>query len=172
LSDRVPRDFFNDALVESGVSIMYPGGRPDLGSQVRVLGADSPAQLINAIRRYRRIADAGRSVPTIAGGVHTGELHAFYELLGPQVAYFLGGAVALHRDGPQAGAELCAEVFRFAREAREREPDGSVRDLPNHLIEGIERMYGSDANNPNYPYLSPVDLIGGGTFLQSWFQGR
>jgi ribulose 1,5-bisphosphate carboxylase large subunit-like protein len=36
---------------------------------------------------------------TLAGGIYAGQLHALYELVGPSCAFFLGGAVALHKDG-------------------------------------------------------------------------
>ena len=32
-------------------------------------------------------------MPSIAGGVHAGQLPAYFEIFGPPVAYFLGGGV-------------------------------------------------------------------------------
>jgi hypothetical protein len=42
------------------------------------------------VTRYHEIVKEGWPMPTIAGGVYAGELHAYYELLGPDVAYFVG----------------------------------------------------------------------------------
>lgn len=38
-------------------------------------------------------------MPSIAGGVHAGQLPVYCEIFGPQVAFFMGGGVALHRNG-------------------------------------------------------------------------
>lgn len=85
-------------------------------------------------------------MPTIAGGIHVGELYAFCTLLGPPVAYFLGGAVSLHKDGPIEGAKLCTQVIDAAidivRNEKPKRTEGrKLPELKNNLIEKIESAY-------------------------------
>jgi hypothetical protein len=98
-------------------------------------------------------------MPTIAGGVHPGQLQAFYELVGPKVAYFLGGAVALHPEGPVEGAKLCVEVLEAAMGlAREASASGDdfADDLPNRLLRKVERTrYPKTVLN----YFSPTNIF-------------
>jgi hypothetical protein len=108
---------------------------------------------------YRQLADQEWPIVSLAGGVYAGQLHALFELVGPKVAYFLGGAVALHRKGPVQGAALCAKILaQSAKQHREKLAD--VPDLPRDLIEDIEHAYdvppGSDPNT--FHYVPPRDL--------------
>jgi len=101
---------FVDFLALSGADIIYPGGRPRIG-----VGRDIDSQHINTARfHYRNIKECGWPMPSIAGGVHAGQLHAMHALLGPDVAYFLGGGISLARDGVGAGAKLCSESLECA----------------------------------------------------------
>jgi ribulose 1,5-bisphosphate carboxylase large subunit-like protein len=156
-----------DFLVLSGADIIYPGRRPTFPREHRPIWGDEPTNLRRAAERYDVLTERGWPMPTVAGGIDPGQLQAFYELLGPNVAYFLGGAVALHQDSPKAGAALCVQVMRKtvkrARWARRRHAT-HARDLPLRLIRGIEEagykvtVYNSPANvfkasevNPNPP---------------------
>jgi ribulose 1,5-bisphosphate carboxylase large subunit-like protein len=81
-------------------------------------------------------------MPTVAGGVYPGQLHGFYEHLGPKVAYFVGGAVALHKDGPKRGAEMCVRTLREAVELRAKAQNAQdPGSLPGSLIREIEEGY-------------------------------
>jgi hypothetical protein len=68
-------------------------------------------------------------------------LHAAYEMLGPDVAYFLGGAIALHPKGHKAGARLCVNILDEARKLAEyakKKHKGSGDPLNETLITEIE----------------------------------
>jgi ribulose 1,5-bisphosphate carboxylase large subunit-like protein len=98
-------------------------------------------------------------MPTIAGGVHPGHLHACYELLGPNVAYFLGGAVALHPHSVREGARLCLSVLeqaiQLATRAQKSGTDCSA-DLPESLLRKVESTkYRSSVVN----YFSPQNIF-------------
>jgi len=91
-------------------------------------------------------------MPTYAAGVHPGHLHACYELLGPDVAYFLGGSIALHPKGPGAGAKLCVDVLGEARNRARHARDGDkpygaalsarlITEIESYKINGLPANY-------------------------------
>ena len=102
-------------LTLSGVDIVYPGNRPTFSDEVRNVGGDESYGLRLSAARYDRYVRAKRPMPTFAAGAYPGQLQVAYELLGPDVAYFLGGAIALHPKGFQAGARLCVNILDEAR---------------------------------------------------------
>jgi ribulose 1,5-bisphosphate carboxylase large subunit-like protein len=113
-------------------------------------------------------------MPTIAAGVHPGQLQAFYELVGPKVAYFLGGAVALHPEGHVAGAKLCVEVLEAAinrATAAALSGDDYAQDLPTRLLARVEQT--------RYPrtelnYFSPASIFDGNesSILSTFYHRR
>ncbi|WP_227376260.1 hypothetical protein [Haladaptatus halobius] len=177
LDPNVPPDFFNRALSASGADILYPGGRPNFGSDIRSLDASEIDNLVNSIERYRDIVKKGRPMPSVAGGVHAGQLHLYYELLGPSVAYFLGGAVALHKDGPVKGAALCSDVINKAVELREKNPKARYPpNLPEKMIKRVESAYDPNTESEDlYKYHSPeieIPKIHSFGTIESWFYNR
>ncbi|MEJ7843884.1 MAG: hypothetical protein WKF95_19150, partial [Rubrobacter sp.] len=155
----------------SGVDIIYPGGRPNLGSPGRTLGTEEEGRLISSVDSYRDLTARGWPLPTVAGGVYAGELHTFYELLGPKVAFFIGGGVALHTEGPVVGARLCADIIKEAVEVRNRtRSDEVAADLGGELIRRIERAYDRDKITADiqFTYISPSTLTNMTEGLTSW----
>jgi hypothetical protein len=129
------------------------------------LEADEATNLYNSVQRYWSVIDEGWPMPTIAGGVVAQELHAFYELLGPDVAYFLGGAVACHGDGPKEGARLCRQIIDAAIKGRTNN-DG--QPLKDGLILAMKNAYGE--SHP-MEYIEPRALIENASCdLKSWFE--
>jgi ribulose 1,5-bisphosphate carboxylase large subunit-like protein len=149
-----------DFLSLSGADIVYPGGRPTFPNERRPVWGAHVQGWSRAARIYDDIISRQWPMPTIAGGVHPGQLQAFYELVGPKVAYFLGGAVALHPEGPVEGAKLCVEVLESAVSlAREAAASGDdfADDLPSRLLRRVERTrYPKTALN----YFSPANIFG------------
>lgn len=173
MQERVADDTFLNSLVWSGSDIIYPGGAPNLGGTYRHLDHAAVEALSKSINRYISIIDRGFPMPTVAGGIYAGQLQAYYELLGPNVAYFLGGGVALHRDGPIEGAKLCANIVQRAREARDKAgKDKFANVIENNLIESAERSYevpqGADANT--FRYISPQEDLPNEPGLRPWFK--
>jgi ribulose 1,5-bisphosphate carboxylase large subunit-like protein len=144
----------------SGADIIYPGGRPTFPNERRPVWGSHVDGWSRAARVYDDMISRQWPMPTIAGGVHPGHLHACYELLGPKVAYFLGGAVALHPQSPVHGARLCVEVLENAISlAAEAESSGDdyAEDLPTRLLRKVEET--------RYPktllnYFSPANIFG------------
>jgi len=147
-------------LALSGADIVYPGGRPTFPSERRPVWGAHVQGWARAARVYDELISRQWPMPTIAGGVHPGQLQAFYELVGPKVAYFLGGAVALHPEGPVHGAKLCVEVLDasmgLTRDAI-TSADDHAEDLPGRLLRKVEQTrYPKTALN----YFSPANVFG------------
>ena len=149
-----------DFLSLSGADIIYPGGRPAFPNERRPVWGTHADGWARAARIYDDMISRQWPMPTIAGGIHPGHLHACYELLGPKVAYFLGGAVALHPESPGQGARLCVEVLEkaisLAAEAA-ASGDDYAEDLPSRLLRKVEAT--------KYPktllnYFSPANIFG------------
>jgi ribulose 1,5-bisphosphate carboxylase large subunit-like protein len=149
-----------DFLSLSGADIIYPGGRPTFPNERRPVWGAHVQGWSRAARVYDDMISRQWPMPTIAGGVHPGQLQAFYELVGPKVAYFLGGAVALHPGGPSQGAKLCVEVLNAAIAlAGEADASGDdfADDLPSRLLRKVEKTrYPKTVLN----YFSPTNIFG------------
>jgi ribulose 1,5-bisphosphate carboxylase large subunit-like protein len=149
-----------DLLALSGADIIYPGGRPAFPNERRPVWGAHVEDWSRAARSYDEMVAREWPMPTIAGGVHPGHLHALYELVGPQVAYFLGGAVALHPRSPYEGAKLCVEVLQAAITlAADAEAAGEdyALELPARLLRAVEAT--------RYPktllnYFAPANIFG------------
>jgi ribulose 1,5-bisphosphate carboxylase large subunit-like protein len=169
LRSKIPEDTFVQALAHSGVDIIYPGQSPSIGKGARELGTLDPKAVGVATERYWKFVRAGWPMVTLAGGVYAGQLHALFELVGPDVAYFLGGAVSLHHKGPIEGAKLCVKIFQEAAGLHDRNAH-LVKDFPDGLITEIEKAYprpaGTDQNA--FPYVSPKDLMATVPSLTRW----
>jgi ribulose 1,5-bisphosphate carboxylase large subunit-like protein len=162
-----------DFLSLSGADIVYPGSRPTFPKERRLVWSDHVNGWARAARTYDEIIRRQWPMPTIAAGVHPGQLQAFYELVGPKVAYFLGGAVALHPEGHVAGAKLCVEVLEAAinrATAAASSGDDYAQDLPTRLLARVEQT--------RYPrtelnYFSPARIFSGNeTSILSTFYHR
>lgn len=127
LGPQIGADTFREMLILAGVDIIYPGGAPRFG----VGNFVDAGKLERGYNRYWSIINDGRPMPTIAAGVHAGQLPTYYRMFGPNVAYFLGGGVALHRNGafwqPRGG------IFRGARK-----PELGKRITMDQAVGGAE----------------------------------
>jgi ribulose 1,5-bisphosphate carboxylase large subunit-like protein len=153
MNSKIPRDFFIRALALSGADIIYPGFSPSVAGGTRQLGVAEKAAVTFATNRYAGFVKRGWPLVTLAGGVYAGQLHCLYDLLGPEVAFFLGGAVSLHKEGPLRGADLCVRVIKKAAELHTADAR-DVKNLPGKLIEEVEAAYekppGFDPNTFSY----------------------
>ena len=152
-------DFWIEMLAMSGSDIIYPGNRPTF-NETRIVGGDDTRSLELSAERYGILTKRRWPMPTFAAGVHPGHLQVAFELLGPDVAYFLGGAIALHPSGPGAGARLCMQILEVSRKhAKNALKKGSDfgEDLPAKLIAEIESYR---ANGLPVYYKSPSTVFG------------
>ncbi|WP_156447207.1 hypothetical protein [Bradyrhizobium yuanmingense] len=161
LSQFIPRDTYVQALAKSGADIIYPGGRPDLGAMSRSIDGSGENAVRSAVERYQRLSRLGWPMLSIAGGVYPGQLQAFYELLGPDVAWYLGGAVALHKGGPTAGAKLCVNIADQSGALREKAQESWADDLPSGLSDECDAMFKgrSALSDELLRYVSPKEHL-------------
>lgn len=144
LTSRIERDVLLLGLILSGADIVYPGGRPAFPEEVRPIDAGDLNQYVTSQRRYRRLVTEYNIVPSFAGGTHPGNLHPAYQLLGGSTAFFVGSAVALHRDGVGKGAALVAKILRKSMEIGVKCEKGRAQrpsELPAHLILDVRANY-------------------------------
>lgn len=140
LSTAIGKDTFVKMLVLSGVDIIYPGGGPRITGQGGGYRNIDKSTLSNATEKYKSLIKKGFPMPTVAGGIHAGQLHAYYELLGPNVAYFIGGGVSLHKDGPKEGAKLCRNMIDKAIQSRKStRSDQYVEDFTGQLAQTMDK---------------------------------
>ena len=167
----------------SGADIIYPGGAPRIGDGDFV----DFERAEQGVRRYKAMTARGWPMPSIAGGVHAGQLPAYYEILGPEVAYFLGGGVALHlgcaffdskkpksflsrnSTKPKLGAPIeatqqvgGAELCRFALEAAAWTSDSDklramLRSTRDHYVKFVE----GQASSGKYQFVDPKQVLVG-----------
>lgn len=141
LSHRIPDGFFDKFLSRCGVDIMYPGGFVALPGNKRHYNATEDITLLaESINRFTSHIHNSHFIPTISGGISTGLLHLYYELYGPKVGLFLGGAVATNKNGVEAGAELCIKVLDYAIACRKKlaiNSQVSVNKKPNNFLHNI-----------------------------------
>jgi ribulose 1,5-bisphosphate carboxylase large subunit-like protein len=183
LARKIGAQTFFEMLSLSGADIIYPGGAPRIGDGDFV----DFERAEQGIRRYRAMISRGWPMPSIAGGVHAGQLPAYYEILGPEVAYFLGGGVALHLGGaffdstkpkgffsknptkPKLGTPIeatqkvgGAELCRFALEAAASTIDGEklremLRSTRDHYVKFVE----GQTSSAKYQFVDPKQVLVG-----------
>jgi len=161
---KIPTEFLNEATIYCGADIMYPSGRANIHDTVRSYGSTDRHAVNNSARRYTKYIDSGSFIPTVAGGITPAQLHIFYELYGPNIAFFLGGAVALHQDGPEHGARLCMNIIRHAVKYRQQHPTGEANDIPETLMNEIHGKY------ENMEYLSPSEFFKINSHINGYFR--
>jgi ribulose 1,5-bisphosphate carboxylase large subunit-like protein len=180
---KIGADTYFKMLSLSGADIIYPGGAPRFG------GGDFVdfAHAERGVRRYQDMVERGWPMPSVAGGVHAGQLPAYYEIFGPRVAYFLGGGVALHRGGaffdvskpkgwfskvsekPKLGTPIDvkqqvggAELCRFALETAATTRDSSkLQDMLGSTQEHYEEYEEGRPRSMKYQFVDPKRILKG-----------
>jgi ribulose 1,5-bisphosphate carboxylase large subunit-like protein len=161
LDGKVPKEFMNLALDFCGADVMYPSGRAVIAQEMRNYESEAQENISETYRRYTQFVKRGGFTPTVAGGITPGQLHIFYELYGPDVSFFLGGAVALHTEGPAAGAALCRNIIEHAMNFRVNHPDDDEK-IPNvrpSLFNEVRDKFPiGDYQSPSYFFAHNEDI--------------
>lgn len=181
LQSQIGAGTFRDMLVLSGADIIYPGGAPRIGDGDFV-DRDRDER---GVRHYKEFLAQGCAMPSIAGGVHAGQLPAYYEIFGPEVCYFLGGGVALHLNGaffdthpvnnpgfakakrPQIGVPIKAdqqvggaELCRFAVEVAGMTSDyEEQRKMLAFTREHYVKYVEGQAASKKYEFVNPKSIL-------------
>lgn len=154
LRPRLGRHTFIEMLSISGSDVIYPGGKPRLRERG---GLDCDVNPDGALNWYERLMKTGRPMPTIAGGVHAGELHAYFAMFGPDVGYFVGGGISGATNGVKAGARACRKVLDKASDFYKRGIwnseyfNNNLADICNVYSGAYEYRNPADSDDVNLP---------------------
>jgi len=156
LAPFIGADSLVEMLVMSGADIIYPGGRPRFDPEQSSIDGQ---ELDRARRHYERIVRDGRPLPSVAGGTLIGQVHANIALLGTDIAFFVGGGLALSRKGLRKAAEaFCGAV----REARRLQTTGkwNVRKIDGTFVDLLDVYRNQNGNIPAHlDYVRVADLL-------------
>lgn len=161
LAPFVGADSFVEMLVMSGADIIYPGGRPRFDPEQSSIDGQ---ELDRARRHYERIVRDGRPLPSVAGGTLIGQVHANIALLGTDIAFFVGGGLALSRKGLREAAEAFCGAVREARRLQ-RESEWSASKI-SRTFAGLLDVYRDEKGDvPSHlDYVRVADLLGEADF--------
>lgn len=155
IGKRLGPDTFKKWLALSGADIIYPGGAPRL----RAGGEIDRDSVRGAQIRYDKIVSKGWPMPSVAGGVHPGDFHALIELLGYNHALFVGGGVALHKDGILAGVKWASEALDEAAELG-RDASETVWQRSSKVFgDNRSRFEDVEVGETNFEYVNPEQLL-------------
>ncbi|MDD1137069.1 hypothetical protein M5G22_05830 [Pseudomonas sp. TNT2022 ID233] len=154
ISNRVPSKLFDELLSYNGIDIMYPGGFVALPGNGRHYNAtEDITHLSESIYKYSSHIKSSKFTPTLTGGLSAGLIHLYYELYGPQVGLFIGGAVSTNKNGLEAGATLCSDIINFAVKQRKNASSYKEIAIPDsNLIKRIKAETDSE-------YIIPKEFI-------------
>lgn len=144
-------------MVLSGADIIYPGSRPRFDADKAIDGAQlSPARSHYEGLRY----PDGYPLPSVAGGTLIGHVPATLALLGTDIAFFVGGGIALSKMGVKEGAKAFRGALDESRKLlKEREwRKSNVRDR----FVSFTRIYAKKGEtlDPAFEMIDPCDLVG------------
>jgi hypothetical protein len=147
------RNAFVEMLAMSGADIIYPGQSPDFGfSNNRI----EPEVVAAAQSHYQKMADGDFPMLSVAGGIFINSVHACLSLLGPDVAFFAGGGIALSKKGIAEGADNFAEAIELS--CQDLFDGKQNKGLKDKLID-LSRIYFEDGKIPaDYELILPASL--------------
>jgi len=104
-------DGFVRMLAMSGVDIIYPGQSPNFGNA----NGRIDTQRVAAAKRHYEAMDMGEyPLLSIAGGLAINSVHACLSVLGPDIAFFVGGGIATSKQGIRSGASNFAQAIEYS----------------------------------------------------------
>jgi ribulose 1,5-bisphosphate carboxylase large subunit-like protein len=88
--------------------------------------------------------------------VFVNSVHAHLAVLGPNIAFFVGGGIALSKKGIKAGAKNFAAAIDLAgRDLFQRE---TIRDLESKFVDLAAIYHENDERPPDYGLVLPEEL--------------
>lgn len=142
-------------LARSGADIIYPGQRPQFAKDAAIDG-----QYINAARQHYAAMRLGDyPMLSVAGGITAGQAHAFYTTLGGDIAYFVGGGVALAPNGIAKGAASFSAAVALAIKESAK-PKWKEAELGKKFDDVLKPGFATDELiDPKFGYVNPVKLL-------------
>ncbi|MEW9855167.1 hypothetical protein [Novosphingobium sp. M1R2S20] len=104
-------DGFVRMLAMSGVDVIYPGQSPSFGN---ANGRIDTQRVAAAKQHYQTMDMGGYPLLSVAGGVAINSVHACLSVLGPDIAFFVGGGIATSKQGIKSGASNFARAIEYA----------------------------------------------------------
>lgn len=104
-------DGFVRMLAMSGVDIIYPGQSPSFDN---ANGRIDTQRVASAKRHYEAMDMGGYPLLSVAGGLAINSVHACLSVLGPDIAFFVGGGIATSKQGIKSGAGNFAQAIEYA----------------------------------------------------------
>lgn len=153
LQSALGRNAFVEMLAMSGADIIYPGQSPDFGSSNNRI---DPQMVAAAQSHYKKMANGDFPMLSVAGGIFINSVHACLSVLGPDVAFFAGGGIALSKKGIAKGAGNFAQAIELS--CQDLFDGTRYRDLKAQLID-LSRIYFDDDKIPtDYELILPASL--------------
>jgi ribulose 1,5-bisphosphate carboxylase large subunit-like protein len=151
------RDTFVRLLTLSGADIIYPGARPEFRGDKAIDGAGAE-QYTHAKRHYEKMRTDGYPLLSVAGGISIGHVHATVALLGVDIAFFVGGGLALsHHDVEKAAKNFKTAIDYARKDVKLKDWDGqnfAKRYGPLTLVYADK-----DIVAPDFEYVDPRSLL-------------
>jgi ribulose 1,5-bisphosphate carboxylase large subunit-like protein len=141
LQSALGRDSFVRMLALSGVDIIYPGQSPSFRKDRRI----DTQQVTAAQEHYRDMDQGGYPMLSVAGGVFINSVHAMLSVLGPDIAFFVGGGIALSKHGIRKAAEHFTKAIMLSR--RDLFKQEKIGNLEGQFVE-LVRIYFDDGAIP------------------------
>ncbi len=152
LQSALGRTGFVRMLALSGVDIIYPGQSPSFRKDRRI----DTQQVTAAQEHYRAMDLGGYPMLSVAGGVFINSVHAMLSVLGPDIAFFVGGGIALSRRGIRTGAERYAKAITLSCQDLFEHRD--IRDMQRQLVD-LARVYFDSGDVPaDFELVLPSEL--------------
>ncbi len=152
LQQGLGRDAFVKILAMSGADIIYPGQSPKFEGTDKRIDTQS---VTGAQKHYKSMDLGGYPMLSVAGGVFVSSVHANMSVLGPNIAFFAGGGIALSKNGIRKGAQSfagavdlsCRDLFRGEK----------IKDLEKKFVE-LTGVFFDGRIPAEYDFVRPADL--------------
>lgn len=141
-------------LVLSGADIIYPGGRPRFKSDRDIDGA----QLSESKRHYDAMRMGDFPLLSVAGGTSIGHVHSTIALLGTDIAFFVGGGIALSKKGLHKAAANFNTAIRYALEDV-RKPKWDAALFRGRYAPLTNVYSNNDIVPAQFEYVNPCNLM-------------
>ena len=160
LANYIPGETYVQMLAVSGADIIYPGKRPRF-ENAKVIEGEELDQSRTHYERAKNHIDTNNEYPmlSVAGGIHIGEVHACIALLGGNIAFFVGGGLALSKVGLETAAKSFVEAASLASETLPQK-EWSAKEFNDKFVPLVE-VYaeGKDDIVPDaFDYVNPCFL--------------
>lgn len=153
LQSALGRNAFVEMLAMSGADIIYPGQSPDFGSSNNRIDVERVAA---SQTHYQRMAKGDFPMLSVAGGIFINSVHACLSVLGPDIAFFAGGGIALSKKGIAEGAAHFAGAIELS--CQDLFDGTKIKNLDRRLTDLSRSYFENDKVPADYELILPKGL--------------